>query len=140
MNSPVDHHGPSYSWRQTFRAALLWLGGCSVIGFVAASISGEHGSIIMFGFGVVIGITGAICHVALLSIGRFRSANRMSKAFLLGIATTALLLVCAEIEAALEPTPNVLAYTEALTTVLTFGLLPSLAAAFVAVWLTDNAA
>ena len=140
MTLPSADPRRSYPWRQAFRAALLWLVGCSTFGFIVASVNGEHGSIIFLGYGIFVGLAGGISHVALLAIQRIRSLNKLPRALVLSCATTILMLVYAACEVASNPTSNVLAYTEALTLVLTFGFVPSFIAAFAVVWLTENAA
>jgi len=54
-------------------APLLWLGGCSLVGFLVAVLYREHGAIVFAILGVAIGLCGAVTHVALLCVSRFRS-------------------------------------------------------------------
>jgi uncharacterized membrane protein len=58
--TPTD--GSRASWWKIAKLAAFWLFGCSAIGFVVASISGEFGSIVFLIMGVLVGLSGAICH------------------------------------------------------------------------------
>ncbi|MBI3716186.1 MAG: hypothetical protein HY255_09350 [Betaproteobacteria bacterium] len=78
-------------WRHIPFAFLSWAIGCSGLGFVAAAISGQHGSIVLFMLGAAIGVTGACVHSVLLLVVSFRRQSRLSQTMLLWVAIASIL-------------------------------------------------
>ena len=77
-------------WRATLRVVVLWLLLCSGIGLLAAFASGEFGSIIYLMTGVVVGLSGAITHAALLRAKSFRSGSGIRRVLWLWVGATVL--------------------------------------------------
>jgi ABC-type sugar transport system permease subunit len=118
-------------------AVILWLAGCSLVGFLVATASGEHGSIIFLGLGVLIGAAGASAHAGLLLFGRFRRLPSLGQTLLVW-ATTAVILMALAVAFAMDSnSPSKL--REALGFIALYAALPALAAATVFNWLVNRA-
>jgi hypothetical protein len=72
-------------WSKIAKLAVFWLLGCSGIGFVAASIYGEFGSIVFVIMGVFVGLSGAISHGVLARRPRFARQSTVAKTAILWI-------------------------------------------------------
>jgi ABC-type sugar transport system permease subunit len=127
-----------FSWKRAVLAVILWPVGCSLVGFLIATASGEHGSIIFLGLGVLVGVAGASAHAGLLLIARFRRVSSLGQTLLVW-ATTAVILMALAIAFAMDSnSPSKL--REALGFIFLYAALPALVAATVFNWLVNRAA
>jgi hypothetical protein len=92
---PTPGSSPRPTWRDNLRIAALWVVGCSVVGFLAATYNGEFGSIVYVFIGVLVGISGAITHCVLVGRDAFRRRSDTFKAIALWIGAMTLPLVWA---------------------------------------------
>ena len=74
------HDSPRYLnfWRRA-AVAILWLAGPIFMGFLAATISGEHGSIVFVIVGLYVGIPGAISYLLLPLLLPFRKLGGLGR-------------------------------------------------------------
>jgi len=122
--------------KQAAIAACLWLVVCPGLGFVVASIIGEHGSIIFAIFGLAIGIAGSVSHVVLLLAPRFHSSTLPVQVFLVWAGTMVLLVLLAAASAWQSGRPYEPAFTEALNMLAIYCATPTILAAIAFVgWL-----
>ena len=128
------------TWKLVAIAVVGWLAGCALAGFVLAAASGEHGSIVIAGFGVFLGLAGAGAHTALLFMRRFRVLPLPKQVFFLWLATLATLLTLAIVFGFDSNSPDSFLPREALTIVSLYVAAPALAASFLLGWLVNRAA
>src|SRR5579863_6285421 len=74
------HDSPGYLkfWRRA-AVAVLWLVGPIFMGILAATISGEHGSIVLVVVGLYVGVPGAISYLLLPSLSPFRKLGQLGR-------------------------------------------------------------
>jgi len=141
MTSPEAHSSnPKPSLKLLVRVVVLWVVGCALGGVVVASINGEFGSILFAGFGVALGLAGAVAHVLLLLIPAFRSRPIVTQSLLLWLATLAALLALSVLVALPSEEPSTAALRETVSTMVQYISLPALLAAVAVNWLANRAA
>ena len=78
-------------------AFLLWLGTGTLVGLVAAFISGEHGSLFFVVEGLFVGMSGGFTHAALLALSSFRRRPALAQAVVVWLAAVALFILGATV-------------------------------------------
>ena len=122
------------------RTLVLWLAGTSLGGIVAAAASGEFGSILFVGFGVALGVAGAVTHVALLFVPWFRNRSLVVQSLLLWLATLVSLVALIALALLSSTEPDAFSLREAIGTIGRYAALPSLIAATLLSWFVGRAA
>ena len=128
------------SMKLLIRVVVLWVVGCALGGVVVASINGEFGSILLAGFGVALGLAGAVSHVLLLFVPAFRSRPILTQSLLLWLATLAILLALSVLVALPSERPSTASLREIVSTIVQYISLPALFAAVAFNWLANRAA
>ncbi len=138
--SPVQRETSRYSGKQGVGALCFWLLASTLVGFLAAMLSGEHGSVVFIGLGFSVGIAGALSHNILLAATKYRSFSGPRKALTLWSGTMLALVALAAVAASNWDQPYSSALKDAVALVLLYCAVPALLGAPIAVHLVESAA
>ena len=82
---PSTEASPRPCWRDVLKLVALWIVGCSLAGVLAATFSGQFGSVVFVIVGVFVGLSGAISHCILVQLAAFRRSSNTVKTITLWI-------------------------------------------------------
>lgn len=89
-----DPQGCLKFWKRA-AIAVMWLVGPILMGILAATVSGEHGSIVFVVIGLYVGVPGAISYLLLPLFSRFRRLGGLGRFVSYTVAATLPTVACA---------------------------------------------